>query len=735
MVTVFGWGSACSGSRDPARRSGADKPSTTVSTGTGGGASGRARSAGTPRQRGRSSASQIVTRPLLDERWSIKAPSLKRLGRLVGLVKARHWRMSGYRHSRLPPELAPLERLITFRYDKESQWVALQSDLLKPRRWDRKGKPRVRLGKPAKWPWSRGIYESNRSLLLFGGMEAQVRVRVGSRAVLKFDLGLVAGRMGVRPLAVTLRITGPKGATKKLLEHHLGALQAGRWFPVRFDLSPYAGQIVTLRFSVRKRGPETQHVGAVAVGRPVLQSEAPRSRPNLIVVVLDTVRHDALSCYVGPRTHTPNLDGVAKRGALFVNAFTNAAWTRPSLMALFSSRYPYMAGSTPRVFRANRVDRWYLQHGKVPTLFSHLAGQGYVTRGLVNNFFMLPHERVGHDHGLSSFAHILFDQGPKRRDNPTITAGVERFLAAHKRHRFFLYVLYESAHSPYKPPATARRRMRAIMGLKKRKIGRRSGQYRRLDMMERYRAEVINLDDHVGRILASLKKHGLTDNTYVVITSDHGEVISRQHCFFIPRLNYRSCYSHSASLYEQVLHIPVVIQGPALSPGRRIEQSYQHVDLVPTVLELMGLPSLPGAVGQSHATGLRSAKGLPTKPRDVYALGRWVTALRSGRYKLILRAHRAQGIVKSGKIRQVPAELYDLDKDPDERWNIAQHKPQVVARLRDRLKPFLKRDRVPELPTMPRTILRQLRARQALYRIRFPRPHTRKRARRRLRKR
>jgi arylsulfatase A-like enzyme len=710
----------CSGNREPVRGSGDHKPSSTVGEPAGGEASGRSRPARS-RPGPRPPASQIVTRSLLDERWIIEAPPLKRLGRLIRLVKARHWRMSGYRHSRLPPNLAPLEGLITFRYDKPDQWVAQQSRLLAPRRTARKGKPYLRLGKPQKWPWSSGVYETHRSLLLFGGMKAEVRLRVGSRAVVKFDLGLVAGRMGERPMAVTLHIVGPKGKPEKLLEHHLGKFQAGRWFPVRFDLSAHAGQIVTLRFAVRKRGRSTHHMGAVAVGRPVLQSEEPGSRPNLIVVVLDTVRYDALSCYVGHRTHTPNLDGVAKRGALFVNAFTNAAWTRPSLMALFSSRYPHMAGSTPRVFRASRVDRWYLQHGKVPTLFAHLAGQGYVTRGLINNFFMLPHERVGHDHGLASFAHILFGQGPKRRDTPTITAGVDRFLAAHKRHRFFLYVLYESAHSPYSPKASARRRMRAIIGLKKRKGGRRTGQHRRLDMMERYRAEVINLDDHVGQILASLKKHGLADNTYVVITSDHGEVISRQHCFFIPRLKYRSCYSHSASLYEQVLRIPVVVQGPALAGGRRIQQIYQHVDLAPTLLELMGLPKLPGAVGLSHAARLRSAKALPTQPRDVYALGRWVTGLRSGRHKLILRAHRAQGIVISGKKRQVPAELYDLDKDPDERWNLARHKPGLVARLRARLSAYFKQDRVPELPTMPRPILRQLRARQALHRLRPPR--------------
>jgi arylsulfatase A-like enzyme len=721
-------GGSCSGNGEPVRRSGPDKPSTTVAARTGTQAPGRA----ARRQRPRPPASQIVTRPLLDEKWVLTVPPAKRIGRLYNLLRARHWRLSGYRHSRLPPEQRLLEGLVTFRYDKPKHWVAQHGKLLSPRRRASKGKAFWRLGKPKKWPWSPGVYETNRSLLLFAGMAAQVKVRVPSRAVLTFDLGLVPGRMGRRPLELTLQLIGPGGGSKELLDHHLGRVQAGRWFPVRFDLSAYAGQIVTLRFAVRKQGPETQHIGAVAVGRPALQGEVPGSVPNLIVVVLDTVRHDALSCYVGRRTHTPHVDGVARRGALFVNAFTNAAWTRPSLMSLFSSRYPHVAGSTPKGFRASRVDRWYLQHGRVPTLFAHLAGQGYLTRGLLNNFFMLPHERVGHDHGLGSFAHILFGQGPRRRDNPTITAGVERFLAAHKRHRFFLYVLYESAHAPYTPPQSARRRMRALIGLDKRKGRRRTGRHRRLHMMERYRAEVINLDDHVGRILAALKKHGLSDNTYVVITSDHGEVISRQHCFFIPRLNYRSCYSHSASLYDQVLRIPMVLQGPAVSPGRRLEQTYQHVDLVPTLLDLMGLPGLPGAVGHSHAKRLRSAKALPVTPRDIYALGRWVTALRSGRYKLILRAHQAQGIVKSGKRRHVPAELYDLEKDPDERWNLARHLPDVVARLRARLKRYVQQDRVPELPGMPRAILRDLRARQGLL---LPRRARRRRRRRRARRR
>ncbi len=714
----------CGGDPKPVGRSGHGKSSTAAARPS---AEAPRPARAAPRPGARLPASQIVTRPLLDERWTLTAPPAKRLARLYNLLKARHWRLSGYRHSRLPAEQRKLEALVTFRYDKIKRWRAQHEKLLVPAPRARKGKVFLRLGKPTKWPWSPGVYESNRALLMYAGMRGEVKVRVPSHAKLTFDLGLVPGRFGVRPLALTVQLTGPKGGPKKLLEHHLGRLQAGRWFPVRLDLSAYAGQIVTLGFSVSKRGAVTGHIGAVALGRPALRGVLPGAKPNLIVVVLDTVRYDALSCYVGHRTHTPHLDGVAKRGALFVNAFTNAAWTRPSLMSLFSSRYPRAVGSTPKGFRVNRLDRWYVQNGKVPTLFSHLAGQGYLTRGFINNFFMLPHERVGHDHGLSSFAHILFGQGPKRTDTPAITEGVERFLAAHKRDRFFLYVLYESAHSPYAPPKAARRRMRKILGLEQRAGRRRTGKRRRLHMMERYRAEVMNLDNHVGRIIAALKKNGLADNTYVVFTSDHGEVISRQHCFFIPRLKYRSCYSHSASLYDQVLRIPVVLQGPAIRAGRRIAQNYQHVDLVPTLLRLMGLPALPGSVGDDHAKRLRSAKALPVTPRDTYAQGRWVTGLRSSRYKLIVRAHPAQGIVKSGKKQRVPAELYDLEKDPDERWNLARHNKDIVERLRARLKPYVLKDRVPEVMGMPRFLLRELRARQGRLKRRSPRRQRRRR--------
>ena len=216
----------------------------------------------------------------------------------------------------------------------------------------------------------------------------------------------------------------------------------------------------------------------------------------------------------------------------------------------------------------------------------------------------------------------------------------------------------------------------------------------------------INLDDHVGRILAAVKKNGLADNTYVVFTSDHGEVISRQHCFFIPRLKYRSCYSHSASLYDQVMRIPMLVQGPAVQPGRRIAQTYQHVDLVPTLLELMGLPKLPGAVGKSQAARLRSRKSLPVAPRDVYVQGRWVTGLRSGHYKLIVRAHSAQGIVKSGKKRRVPAELYDLDKDPEELRNVYSDPAyaNTVRTMKEEL--FAMKEEVGDIDTDPEMLRR-----------------------------
>ncbi len=655
-----------------------------------------------------SSAPQVVTRSLLDEPWSFAAPSASQLSRLRNLLRAKHWRMSSFRHSRLPAERRSLEALVTFRYERVSAWRADLRRLLAPSLRAARGPVHLRLGKPSKWPWSPGVYDTRRSLLLFASMSARVRVRIPKAAALLFHLGLVPGRMGDRPLEIRLDVMVPGGETRRLLVHRMGRFRAGRWFPVRLDLSPYAGQEVILRFSTAGGFPRSQHLGAVALGRPVIEGLASGPRPNLLLVVLDTVRSDALGCYAGRVTSTPNLDSMARLGALFENAFTNAAWTRPSLMSLLTSRYPSAAGASPGRFRTSAADRWYISHGKVPTLFSHLAARGYLTRGLVNNFFMLAHERVGQDHGLSSFAHFLLGQGPRRRDNQAITAAAERFLATHRDHRFFLYLLYESAHSPYAPPRAARRRMRRLLGLAPRTGRRGAGPRRRLQMMERYRAEVMNLDDHVGRILRALEKAGLSHNTYVVITSDHGEVISRQHCFFIPRLHYRTCYSHSASLYDQVLRVPLLIRGPAVRPGQRVEQWYQHVDLVPTLLDLMGLAPMSGAVGQSLAPWLRSSGSAPVTPREVYAQGRWVTGLRTHRYKLILRAHPAQGLVKLGRRRQVPAELYDLEKDPDERWNLARQLPEVVARLRGRLRAHQRRDRVVELPGMPRHLRRKL---------------------------
>lgn len=640
---------------------------------------------------------QLVTRPLLNTKLRVTVSG--DVSRLVPLAVAKHWRLTGYRHSRLPAELRPLETLVTFRYSRLERWLGRRHRVLVPRLEARAQRVRVPLGKKKAWPTSGGVYETHRALLLFGGSAAESDLRLEQGSALTFDLGLVSLNRGRRPAIFTVSVR--HGATTAtLLEHHLGADQAGRWQRVRLGLERWAGKQVTIRFAVRQQGAPTELIGAVALGRPAVVGPAAVPKPNLVLLILDTVRPDALGCYGQRRTATPEIDKLARRSVLFEQAFTNASWTRPSLMSLASSRAAGRVGSTPWKFTASAVDRHYILHGGLPTLYSHLSEQGYLTRGLLNNFFMLPHERVGHDHGLSSFAQIQWGQGPHRKDNSTITRAAEQFLARHRDRRFFLFLIYESAHSPYMPPRAAVERLREVAGLKKQQ---------ELSMQDRYRAEVMALDHHVGRIVRALERQGLASNTLLVVTADHGEIIGRQHCYFLPRMKAKTCYAHSTSLYDQVLHVPLIIHGPGAQAGRRTRQVYRHLDLVPTLLDLMGLPAMPGAQGVSLAPHVSRPQPPALTPRDVYAVGRWVWALRSGRYKLKIRERRARKVVKRGRQHRVPVELYDMVADPRELRNLARERPALTLRLRRKLEEWMSTDRVPTLPGAPKNRSRELR--------------------------
>jgi arylsulfatase A-like enzyme len=209
---------------------------------------------------------------------------------------------------------------------------------------------------------------------------------------------------------------------------------------------------------------------------------------------------------------------------------------------------------------------------------------------------------------------------------------------------------------------------------------------------DRYRAEVMALDDEVGRIWKALERLGLRGETVVLVTADHGEVLDRRHCFFLPRLKYNTCYSHSTSPYDEVLRVPLLLAGAGVPAGKVVTQITRHVDLVPTVLTLMGVPPLPGAMGVSVLPQVRGER--PDEARDVYAAGRGIYALRRGTWKIIYRDAATRDIVDGGRKRSVTMELYDLAADPAEHRNLAgTEKVRTEAMFRELLG-YMAKDRV-----------------------------------------
>lgn len=633
-----------------------------------------------------------LARPLLDGPVELDLPGPPR-----GLYNRLHggfWRLSPFRDSRLPAGQRLLEALVAFRYPDLKKWEAGLGSPPGPGP-ARPGPARLWLGKRDRWPEARGAFEQRRSLLLLPGSRAAMRTRLGKSPKLRFDLGVVPLRQGRSPVRLTVSARPVAGGPEQiLLARAVGREAAGQWARVWLDLGALAGREVVLRFGVTATSP-VRPLGAVALGQPVVEHRAADPHPNLIFLMLDTVRPDALGCYGQRRVATPQVDAIARRGVRFARAYTNSTWTRPSMMTLLSSRTPYLAGGEPGRFGVFQRVRRYLRESRIPTLYSHLAAQGYVVRGVVNNFFMPPHERVGIDHGLADFVHLQWGQSHKRLDNEFITRGVERFLAAHRDRRFFLYIIYESVHAPYSPPPEAQRAFRQAAGL---------GRKKRLNMHERYLAEVMSLDRYVGRIVAALKRHRLLANTLLAVTSDHGEVLERHHCYALPRMQYNTCYSHSASPYDQVLHVPLILAGPGIPTGRVTRQLYRHLDFAPTMLDLMRLPPLPGAQGVSVAAAVRGGRPGPDPP--LYVAGRGeIWALRQGRYKLILRLGRARFLVRTThwpvtrqQATEVEAELYDLERDPKERKNLVRRLPEVARRLRAALRRLMKQDRLPADP-------------------------------------
>jgi len=329
-----------------------------------------------------------------------------------------------------------------------------------------------------------------------------------------------------------------------------------RWFDAQIDLSTFAGQMVSFIFRTDRGTNDNNAADWAGWSTPqlvsysrILTAENPR-HTNVILISIDTLRPDHLSAYAYKRATSPNIDGLAKDGALFKNTIAQANWTIPSHMSILTSLNP----SVHKVNGRNKLDS-----SRITMLTEILRNNGYYTVGFVDTTPYFNRDRFGFETGFD-----LYDD--RNRQNTggggisKINGKVFEFLDNKYNEKFFLFLHIFDVHGPYEPPSPYDKMFysgdendpdnHSLDFVKK--LG--CHDYLKLDgitdleyVISSYDGGIAHVDSELGKLFDRLRELGIYDNTLIVVTSDHGEsLLDRQ--FWV---------GHGMFLYDDEVKIPL----------------------------------------------------------------------------------------------------------------------------------------------------------------------------------
>jgi arylsulfatase A-like enzyme len=427
------------------------------------------------------------------------------------------------------------------------------------------------------------------------------------------------------------------------------------WFEEEVDLGAQADRDVELTLSTRRAGSNPE-LGGLAGWSDVRlvrgewreRQTAGRQSPNVVILLVDTLRADRLGCYGAVPSPSPNLDRLAARALVFEHMVAQSSWTMPAVASLMTGLYP----------RDHRLEGWGAGalSNEIPTMAEYAAAAGITTVGVSAN--PLVSLRTNFARGFETFRDFGWDE---KRRNWAPAADVDgpffRWLERNRGHRFLAYLHYMEPHDPYTPPDGMR--PAAPEGVRpKVAAGYLDGIAVEVGGPDKppipavevthlrglYDGEIRAWDAALGEVLATLSRFGLDDSTVVIVVADHGEEFQEH-----GRLK------HGSHLYEETIHVPLVVAGPGIVPGRRGDLA-QSIDLFPTVAALLGVTPPPGLPGHDL---LSSATERPVFSETHHGIA-------PGGGDMHLLSVRTPG----WKLIHTPAlarfELYDLARDPGE---------------------------------------------------------------------
>jgi choline-sulfatase len=370
----------------------------------------------------------------------------------------------------------------------------------------------------------------------------------------------------------------------------------------------------------------------------VLQKGEDLAFKNVVLISIDTLRADHVSCYGYTQLKTANIDSLAQDGVLFQNAFSQVPLTLPSHTSIMTGLFPNHHGV--------RNNGTFIFDKKSLTLAKIFASHAYNTAAFVSAYVL--DRRFGLNDGFSHYD----DDIPLEKQNPhsleaerkaeAVTSKALQWLQQQKDNQFFMWIHYYDPHSPYAPPEPYASRYE-----------------------NPYDGEIAYVDDQIGVLLSYLKTSNLYTNTLIIIIGDHGEAFGEH-----------KEMTHGMFLYDATLHVPFIIHFPHLNLRKRVTELVQSVDLFPTLLELIAAEKV--ANDGSSLIPLITGKGNDST-RYSYAETLYPNSFKwSALYSIRNEQWKYIEAPKS--------ELYDISKDPEEKINVMNNYPEKAVSLQTRLK-------------------------------------------------
>jgi arylsulfatase A-like enzyme len=452
-----------------------------------------------------------------------------------------------------------------------------------------------------------------------------------------------------------------------------------------------------LRSRASRRGPAAGAAGA-AVGTIVLGAllagvlttvfggEAPPAAstaggakgPNVVLIIVDTLRADHIGAYGAKNVSTPAMDALAQDGIVFERAFAQSSWTRPSISSIVTGLYP---GSHSVMHKTD------LLPAEVVTVAESMREAGYRTSGFVTNINVAP--SFNFQQGFDEYRYLApdfffgaTDSGSKLalysvlrlvrerflskekwvahyyQDADTVNATALPWIDSYRGDRSFVLVHYMDPHDPYfEIPYNGKAIARVDTP---NPAPERAEELRKL-----YATNIEYFDSFLAKVIAQLEARGLYDDALIVLTADHGE-----------EFHEHGGWWHGTTLYDEQIHVPLIVKLPGnRNAGARESALARSVDIAPTMLTISGA-GVPAAVQGRNLFGTAPA------PTAIYAEedheGNVLEAIRTAEWKLILaNPGNPRGLAE--------VELYDLVADPGERKNLADAEPARVTELKKNL--------------------------------------------------